>query len=140
VSRSRFYDWRFRPESATAKRRELLKIKIKVLVETDAETYGYRRIQAALARGGEQASDEPVRQLMREMSLGSSQPTRRRLSTVRGEAGPIPDLLDRDFSADKPGKKMAGDVTYIFTWEGWLYLATVIDCTTTKGGRMDDGR
>ena len=55
-------------------------------------------------------------------------------------AGPIPDLVNRDFSAEKPGEKMVGDITYIFTWEGWLYLATVIDCATRKvvGWAMDD--
>jgi putative transposase len=43
-------------------------------------------------------------------------------------AAPIPDLVHRDFTADAPGRKMVGDITYIPTWEGWLYLATVIDC------------
>ena len=55
VSKSGFYDWRSRPESATARRRELLKIKIKALFEANDSTYGYRRLHAALARGGEQA-------------------------------------------------------------------------------------
>ena len=45
-------------------------------------------------------------------------------------AGPIPDLVCRDFTAQAPGQKMVGDITYIPTWEGWLYLATVIDCHT----------
>jgi putative transposase len=46
----------------------------------------------------------------------------------------------RDFSATAPGEKMVGDITYIPTWEGWLYLATVIDCATRKvvGWAMDD--
>jgi putative transposase len=57
-----------------------------------------------------------------------------------GQAGPIPDLVNRDFTAQKPGQKTAGDITYIWTWEGWLYLATVIDCATRKivGWAMDD--
>ena len=52
----------------------------------------------------------------------------------------IPDLVNRDFTADAPGEKMVGDITYIPTWEGWLYLATVIDCHTKKvvGYAMDD--
>jgi putative transposase len=55
-------------------------------------------------------------------------------------AGPIPDLVSRDFTARRPGEKMVGDITYIETWEGWLYLATVIDCATRKivGWAMDD--
>ena len=133
VSKSGFYDWRSRPESATARRRELLKIKIKALFEANDSTYGYRRMHAALARGGEQAGPELVRQLMRELGLVACQPAPWRPSTtLQGAAGPIPDLVSRDFSAAAPGEKMVGDITYIPTWEGWLYLATVIDCATRK--------
>lgn len=59
---------------------------------------------------------------------------------VRPCAGPIPDLVRRDFTAQAPGQKMVGDITYIPTWEGWLYLATVIDCHTKEvvGWAMDD--
>ena len=142
VSKSGYYEWRSRPESATAQRRELLKIKIKALFEANDETYGYRRIHAALVRGGEQVSDELVRQLMRELGLVPCQPKpwRRSLTEQDAAAGPIPDLVNRDFSADAPGEKMVGDITYIETWEGWLYLATVIDCATRKlvGWAMDD--
>ena len=142
VSKSGYYEWRSRPESATAQRRELLKIKIKALFEANDETYGYRRIHAALVRGGEQVSDELVRQLMRELGLVPCQPKpwRRSLTEQDAAAGPIPDLVNRDFSADAPGRKMVGDITYIETWEGWLYLATVIDCATRKlvGWAMDD--
>ena len=59
--------------------------------------------------------------------------------TQQGLPGPIPDLVNRDFDADAPGRKMVGDITYIPTWEGWVYLATVIDCATRKGGRLGDG-
>jgi putative transposase len=61
-------------------------------------------------------------------------------TTQQGRAGPIPDLVNRDFDADAPGRKMVGDITYIPTWEGWVYLATVIDCATRKvaGWAMDD--
>ena len=120
---------------------ELLKIKIKALFEANDSTYGYRRLHAALARGGEQAGPELIRQLMRELGLVACQPAPWRPSTtVRGAAGPIPDLVNRDFSAAAPGEKMVGDITYIDTWEGWLYLATVIDCATRKvvGWAMDD--
>ena len=69
------------------------------------------------------------------------QPRPCRSLTVQGAAaGPIPDLVNRDFTAGKPGEKMVGDITYISTWEGWVYLATVIDCATRKlvGWAMDD--
>ena len=141
VSKSGYYEWRSRPQSAAGKRRELLKIKIKALFEANNEEYGYRRMHAALARGGEQACPELVRQLMRELGLEPCQPKPWRHSlTEQGAAGPIPDLVNRDFSAGKPGEKMVGDITYIQTWQGWLYLATVIDCATRKmvGWAMDD--
>jgi putative transposase len=142
VSKSGYYDWKLRPESATAKRRALLKIKIKALFEANNEEYGYRRMHQALVRGGEQVDDETVRKLMRELGLEPCQPKpwRRSLTEQDGQAGPIPDLVNRDFTAEKPGDKMVGDITYIWTWEGWLYLATVIDCATRKivGWAMDD--
>jgi putative transposase len=142
VSKSGFYDWRTRPESETAQWRELLKIKIRALFEANNSEYGYRRIHAALVRGGESANDETVRRLMRELGLEPCQPKpwRRSLTGQDGGAGPIPDLVNRDFTAAVPGQKMVGDITYIDTWEGWVYLATVIDCATRKivGWAMDD--
>jgi putative transposase len=142
ISKSGYYEWRSRPQSAASKRRELLRIKVKALFEANNEEYGYRRLHAELARGGEQACPELVRQLMRDQGLEPCQPKpwRHSLTEQDGEAGPIPDLVDRDFTADKPGAKMVGDITYIPTWQGWLYLATVIDCATRKiaGWAMDD--
>jgi len=141
VSRSGYYDWLSRPESETAKRMALLKIKVKALFDANNEEYGYRRIHAALVRGGEQVDDETVRKLMRELGLEPCQPRPWRHSlTEQGASGPIPDLVNRDFTASAPGAKMVGDITYIPTWEGWLYLATVIDCATRKivGWAMDD--
>jgi len=141
VSKSGYYDWRRRPESATAQRRELLKVKIGALFEANNEEYGYRRLHQALVRGGESVDDETVRQLMRQLGLVPCQPRPWRHSlTEQGPAGPIPDLVNRDFSAEKPGEKMVGDITYIPTWEGWLYVALVIDCATRMivGWAMDD--
>jgi transposase InsO family protein len=69
---------------------------------------------------------------MRELGLEPCQPRpwRHSLTEADGAAGPIPDLVCRDFAAVAPGQKMVGDITYIPTWEGWVYLATVIDCHT----------
>jgi putative transposase len=142
VSPSGFHDWRKRPESETARRRELLKVKIKALFDFNDEAYGYRRIHQALVRGGESVDDETVRRRMRELGLEPCQPKpwRHSLTEQDGDAGPIPDLVSRDFTAEMPGDKMVGDITYIPTWEGWVYLATVIDCATRKiiGWAMDD--
>jgi putative transposase len=119
-----------------------MKIKIKALFEANNEEYGYRRMHQALVRGGGECCPEFVRDLMRELGLRPCQPRpwRHSLTEQDGKAGPVPDLVNRDFTAAEPGAKMAGDITYIPTWEGWLYLATVIDCATRKivGWAMDD--
>ena len=141
VSKSGYYEWRSRPESAMAKRREELKLLIKKAFDDSDGTYGYRRVWWQLARWGVQAGLELVRALMRELGLVACQPRPWRPSTTQqGHNGPIPDLVNRDFTADAPGQKMVGDITYVPTWEGWVYLATVIDCATRKvaGWAMDD--
>ena len=141
ISKSGYYEWRSRPQSTASKRRELLTLKIKALFEFNNEEYGYRRLHAVLARGGERCSPELVRALMRVLGLRPCQPRPWRHSlTEQGQAGPIPDLVNRDFTAEKPGQKMVGDITYIPTWQGWVYLATVIDCATRKivGWAMND--
>jgi putative transposase len=129
VSKSGYYEWLHRPPSATAQRRELLKIKIMALFDASDGTYGYRRLHEELVRGGEQVGPELVRQLMRELGLVACQPRPWRTTTLRGdEHSTASDLVGRDFTADAPGRKLVGDITYIRTWTGWLYLATVIDC------------
>ncbi|WP_395111719.1 IS3 family transposase, partial [Actinomadura sp. SCN-SB] len=106
-----------------------LKAMIEAVFAANHETYGYRRVHAVLARSGEDASLELVRQLMRELGLRPVQPRPwRPVTTLAGDPGGLPDLVDRDFTATRPGTKLVGDITYIPTWEGFLYLATVIDC------------
>ena len=91
--------------------------------------YGYRRIHAELVRDGEQVSPELVRKLMRQLELYPCQPRPYKTTTIRGRDEPAgADLIGRDFGADRPGCKLVGDITYIRTWDGWPYLATVIDC------------
>jgi transposase InsO family protein len=141
VSKSGFYDWRSRPESGTAERQAKLRLLIRRIFDDSDGTYGYRRITWQLARQGIVAGAELVRKLMRQLGLVACQPRPWRPATTKqGQAGPIPDLVNRDFSAEIPGAKMVGDITYIPTWEGWLYLATVIDCATRKvaGWAMGD--
>jgi len=132
VSRSGFYGWRDKPESATAKRRGILALYVKKSFADSDDTYGYRRVHADLVAWGVPAGPELVRSLMRELGLEPCQPRPWRLSLTEGDGQEhgIPDLVDRDFTADAPGEKMVGDITYIPTWEGWLFLATVIDCHT----------
>jgi transposase InsO family protein len=133
VSTSGFYEWLGRPESATATRRGRLSSLIAQAFDDSDGTYGHRRVHAQLARWGEHCTTELVRGLMRALGLVACQPRPWRLSlTDGGDAGSIPDLVNRDFTAAAPGVKMVGDITYIPTWEGWLYLATVIDCHTKE--------
>jgi transposase InsO family protein len=142
VSRSGFYEWRERPASATAQRRDDLKLYISKSFADSDGTYGHRRVHVDLAEWGVPCGPELVRALMREMGLEPCQPRpwRHCLTEQDGQAGLIPDLVNRDFTAEEPGQKMVGDVTYIPTWEGWIYLATVIDCHTKAviGWAMDD--
>src|SRR5438067_10027857 len=100
VSKSGYYEWRSRPESATAKRREQLKLIIRKAFDDSDGTYGHRRVWAQLARWGVRAGLELVRSLMRELGLVACQPRPWRPSaTKQGQAGPIPGLVARDFSA-----------------------------------------
>ncbi len=141
VSKSGFYEWRNRPESPAARRRADLSALIQHVFEDSDGTYGYRRIAVQLARSGIAAGAELVRQLMRDLGLVACQPRPwRPATTQQGQAGPIPDLVNRDFTSAVPGLKMVGDITYIHTLEGWAYLATVIDCATRKvaGWAIDD--
>jgi putative transposase len=140
VSKSGYYDWRRRPESATAQRREELKLLIKKAFDMSDSTYGHRRVHAQLARWGSAVGLELVRQLMRVLGLVPCQPRPKRWSLTEGAAGALPDLVGRDFTAAAPGEKLVGDITYISTGEGWLYLATVLDCCTKEviGYAMDD--
>jgi putative transposase len=131
VSSSGFYEWRNRPTSATARRREQLKSIIAAIFADSDGTYGHRRVHAVLSRSEIPAGLELVRALMRELGLVPCQPKPwRPVTTVAGDASELPDLVRRDFTANKPGTKLVGDITYIRTWAGWLYLATVIDCAT----------
>jgi putative transposase len=131
VSTSGYYDWKIRPNSATKERREDLKKRITMIFTKSRETYGYRRVHAALARQGVTCGPELVRDLMRVLDLRPCQPRPWRTTTVRDpDAAPVADHVRRDFTAERPGVKLVGDITYIKTWEGFCYLATVIDCHT----------
>ena len=134
VSTSGFYDWLKRPQSATAARREVLAGRIRYLFTASDGTYGYRRIPADLAAESIECSPELVRQIMRQEALVPCQPRPFRVTTQSDAqaAADMPDLLKRDFSAERPGVKFVGDITYIHTWQGFIYLATVIDCYSKK--------
>ena len=107
--------------------------KIGALFTAFDATYGYRRIHAELVRGGERVGEKLVAKLMAEMDLVPVQPRPFRTTTQADpDAAATVDLVKRDFCADAPGTKVVGDITYIRTWQGWLYVATLIDCATRE--------
>jgi putative transposase len=133
VSRSGYYHWKHRPPSAMAARREVLTEQVRFAFEYSDGTYGYRRVHAQLARWGTCVDPETARSIMRELGLVACQPRPfRPITTIAADAGSLPDLVGGDFDADRPGVKLVGDITYIRTGEGWLYLATVLDCFSKK--------
>jgi putative transposase len=134
VSTSGYYEWVDRLPSATAQGRTRLAALVQAMFDESDGTYGYRRVHAALARQDEDCGPELVRDIMRELGLVPCQPRPWRPTTTQAGEGAeaVPDLVGRDFSADMPGTKVVGDVTYLPTWQGFAYLATVIDCCTKE--------
>lgn len=134
VSRSGYYEWRDRPASATQVWREELGMIIEFLFTDSDATYGYRRIHAQLLRVGRICDPQTVRAIMAELGLVACQPRSKgpRTTVPAADADQVADLVGRDFTASRPGVKLVGDITYIPTWEGWVYLATVLDCFTKQ--------
>ena len=131
VPRSSFYAWRHQAETATAARRRELAGHVRRVFDAGRGAYGCRRVAAQLNRDGHRCSVGLVADLMRELGLRACQPRAYKRTTIPGEE-PVasPDLIGRDFTAAGPGQRLAGDITYLRTGEGWLYLATVIDLAT----------
>ena len=133
LARSSYYAWTKRVElSATAARRaELTALVVKLFDEFNS-TYGCRRIAWVLnSERGVPVSVGTVADIMREKGLKAVQPRAYKRTTVPGEEPTdVPDRIGREFTAEAPGTRLVGDITYLRTGEGWLYLATVIDLCT----------
>jgi putative transposase len=131
VPRSSFYAWRSRAETATAARRRELAAQVRRVFADGRGAYGCRRVAAQLSREGYPCSIGLVAGLMREAGLRGCQPRAWKRTTLPGpDPAARPDLIGRDFTAARPGTRLVGDITYLRTGEGWLYLATVIDLAT----------
>jgi len=133
VARSSYYEWRGRTETPTAARRRELAGHVQRAFEDSRQTSGCRRVAAQLNREGHECSVGLVADLMRELGLKAIQPRAYKVTTVPGEElVRLPDLVGRDFdpAGCAPGERLVGDITYLSTGEGWLYLATVIDLAT----------
>lgn len=107
--------------------------RIEAFFDVSGQTYGYRRIHAGLVVDGILIDDDTVREIMPERGLTSCQPGPKRLvTTIAADAGDPPDLVRREFTAEAPGHTLCGDITYITAWEGWMFLATVLDGFSKK--------
>lgn len=143
VPRSSFYEWRRQAtrETATQARRRRLAVEVKRVFDDQRQTAGCRRIAAQLNDEGHRCSVGLVADIMRELGLKAVQPRAYKTTTIRGEEAPkVPDLIAGDFTAEEPGTRLCGDITYLRTDQGWLYLATVIDLATRMvvGWQMAD--
>lgn len=144
VSKSGYYAWRRRSKSLRELENEVLLEEIIRIHESSRDTYGSKKISHEINR----RSDRPVNhkrieRIMRENGIQSK--TRRKYKATTNSRHSLPvaeNILNRDFTADRPGEKMVSDITYIPTDEGWLYLAGVMDLCGDKivgvsmGGRM----
>lgn len=130
VSRAGYYAWVKRRDTVppTTARRVWLSGVIKQIHDDSHGVNGFRRVLAELGRQGITASEGLVRKIMRELGIFGIQPRTKKRTTIPAvDVVTRPDLLRRDFTADAPGTRLVGDITYLRTGEGWLYLATVID-------------
>jgi transposase InsO family protein len=128
VSRSGYYEYLRRSPSCHERNDDLLRPKIKAAFATGRKNYGTRRIKAELKKQDAIASRRRIGRLMREENLMVKTKRKFKITTDSNHDKPIaPNLLERKFSVDTPDTVYVGDITYIPTREGWLYLAVVID-------------
>jgi len=127
VSRSGFHAWLNRSPSARARQDDVLVTKIDRSFKSSDRTYGARRVWRDVLAEGLCCGLHRVERLMRENGL-RARPRRRGLPKDTGERSAVSDnLLDRAFEAAAPNQKWVADFTYIWTAEGWLYVAAVVD-------------
>jgi transposase InsO family protein len=128
VSRSGYYAWLNRKPSARKLEDERLRPKVVEAFEIGRGTYGSPRIRDELIDQGFEIGRKRVARLMREMGLQGVTPRKFRVTTDSDHGHPVAkNLMGRDFVATRPNEKWATDITYIWTAEGWLYLAIVMD-------------
>ena len=128
VSRSGYYEWLNRPPCAQAKAAQALQDKITRYFAQGRGTYGTRRIKHLLAQEGLQVSRRRIGRLLRQAGLRCKTRRTCKASTAAGQAQTVaPNQLNREFTVDVPDRVYVGDITYLPTGEGWLYLAVVLD-------------
>lgn len=128
VSRSGYYDWLNRPISGRTLENQQLTKSIREVFLQNRNVYGTRRIVKILAKNDILISRRKAGKLMTAANLVCKTKPRFRVTTDSKHNNPVaPNLLARQFNVLNPDKYWVGDITYIPTKEGWLYLATVID-------------
>jgi putative transposase len=129
VSRSGFHAWAAREPSARAVADAALTGRIAEIHKGSLKTYGSPRVHAELRlEDGVRVGKKRVERLMRRAGLSGQVKRRRGKTTIRVQGvRTAPDLVERDFNPTEPNRLWAADITYIRTWEGWLYLASVMD-------------
>jgi transposase InsO family protein len=135
VSRSAYYQQRDQVPSARETSDAELIEQIHDIHAASKGRYGAPRIHATLHRRGFRVSRKRVARLMRAAGLRDKTPRRWRKTTVPDPAATVPlDLVRRDFAVDAAqiNTRWCGDITYINTWQGWLYLATVLDLRSRR--------
>ena len=133
VSRSGYYAWRGAEPSQRSKDDSALIAVMKKVYDGARGNPGVRRMRAGLAALGHLVSHKRVHRLMQAAGLRGRHPKAWKRTTIGGDQSiPAPDLIGRDFTAALPDTRWCGDVTYIKTWDGWAYLATVIDLYSRK--------
>ena len=127
VSRGGFYAWLTRPRSQRSLSDEVLGAQVHQSFVRSDRTYGARRVWHDVLEQGQACGLHRIERLMREQAL-RARPRRRGLPKDRGTRSAVADnVLDRQFRADGPNQKWVADFTYIWTAEGWLYVAAVLD-------------
>jgi putative transposase len=133
VSEAGYHAWRRRPPSARAMRDEALLKRIRTVHATSRGTYGAPRVHAELRAEGRSLGRKCVARLMRGAGLAGVGRRRGTRTTRRdAEARPALDLVERDFTAERPDQLWVADITYIPTWTGFLYLAVVLDAFSRR--------
>ena len=133
VSRGGYYAWAGRTESARATDDRALAAEIRAAHEASRSRYGSPRVHAELRARGRRVGRKRVARLMRGMGLAARRRRRFRRTTDSRHAFPIaPNLLERNFTAAAPDRVWLADLTYIWTAQGWLYLAVVLDLYTRR--------
>ena len=128
VSPSGYYAWVARPESRRTAENRRLVAEIRVIHAESRQTYGSPRIHATLQAQGQRVSPHRVARLMRADGIRAKTVKKWRATTDSAHPYPVvPNTLNRQFAVAAPNRVWAGDITYIWTAEGWLYLAVVLD-------------